>query len=138
MATVYVPTPLRQATGGRSKLTASGRTVKELLDGLERTYPGIRQQLCDETGEIRSFINVFVNGTEIRQLEGLLTPVQDADEVSIIPAMAGGLDEDNGGRRGPWGGGPEGPGGSQRRQSPRPGSLRRGGARASPTRDGGP
>src|SRR2546426_4685543 len=89
MATVYVPTPLRQATGGRSKLTASGRTVKELLDGLERTYPGIRQQLCDETGEGRSFINVFVNGTEIRQLEGLSTPVQDADEVSIIPAMAG-------------------------------------------------
>src|SRR3989442_743665 len=100
MATVYVPTPLRQATGGRSKLTASGRTVKELLDGLERTYPGIRQQLCDETGEIRSFINVFVNGTEIRQLEGLSTPVQDADEVSIIPAMAGGLDEDNGGGKG--------------------------------------
>src|SRR3989442_4961013 len=92
MATVYVPTPLRQATGGRSKLTASGRTVKELLDGLERTYPGIRQQLCDETGEVRSFINVFVNGTEIRQLEGLLTPIQDADEVSIIPAMAGGLE----------------------------------------------
>src|SRR2546428_13463829 len=91
MATVYVPTPLRQATGGRSKLTASGRTVKELLDGLERTYPGIRQQLCDETGEVRSFINVFVNGTEIRQLEGLSTPVQDADEVSIIPAMAGGI-----------------------------------------------
>src|SRR2546428_13289048 len=105
MATVYVPTPLRQATGGRSKLTASGRTVKELLDGLERTYPGIRQQLCDETGEVRSFINVFVNGTEIRQLEGLSTPVQDADEVSIIPAMAGGLDEDNGGERGAGGGG---------------------------------
>ncbi len=101
MPTVYVPTPLRQATGGRSKLTASGRTVKELLDGLERTYPGLRQQLCDETGEVRSFINVFVNGTEIRQLEGLLTPVQDADEVSIIPAMAGGLDEDNGGSRDP-------------------------------------
>src|SRR2546428_6797127 len=101
MATVYVPTPLRQATGGRSKLTASGRTVKELLDGLERTYPGIRQQLVDEAGEVRSFINVFVNGTEIRQLEGLSTPVQDADEVSIIPAMAGGLDEDNGGIRDP-------------------------------------
>src|SRR2546427_11807449 len=100
MATVYVPTPLRQATGGRGKLAASGRTVKQLLDGLERTYPGIRQQLCDETGEVRSFINVFVNGTEIRQLEGLSTPVQDADEVSIIPAMAGGLGEDNGGVKG--------------------------------------
>ena len=104
MAIVYIPTPLRQATGGRSKLTASGRTVKELLDGLERIYPGIRQQLCDETGEVRSFINVFVNGTEIRQLAGLLTPVQDADEVSIIPAMAGGLDEDNGGIREPGSG----------------------------------
>src|SRR3989442_5501283 len=97
MAIVYIPTPTRQATGGRSKLTASGRTVKELLDGLERTYPGIRQQLCDETGEVRSFINVFVNGTEIRQLEGLLTPIQDADEVSIIPAMAGGPHRKKGG-----------------------------------------
>src|SRR2546428_10065249 len=111
MATVYVPTPLRQATGGRSKLTASGRTVKELLDGLERTYPGIRQQLCDETGEVRSFINIFVNGTEIRQLEGLSTPVQDGDEVSIIPAMAGGAkttagyrSRDPGSQRRPWAG----------------------------------
>src|SRR5438876_749737 len=90
MVTVYVPTPLRKVTGGQSKLTASGRTVRELLDGLERTHSGIRQQLCDETGEVRSFINIFVNGTEIRQLEGLSTPVQDGDEVSIIPAMAGG------------------------------------------------
>jgi len=90
MVTVYVPTPLRKVTGGQSKLTASGRTVRELLDGLERTHSGIRQQLCDEMGEVRSFINIFVNGTEIRQLEGLSTPVQDGDEVSIIPAMAGG------------------------------------------------
>src|SRR5437899_7635364 len=104
MTTVYIPTPLRRTTGGQSKVEAAGRSVRVLLDALERTYPGIRQQLCDETGEVRSFINVFVDGTEIRQLEGLLTPVQDADEVSIIPAMAGGLDEDNGGMREPGSG----------------------------------
>src|SRR5438128_2179719 len=90
MTTVYIPTPLRRTTGGQSKVEAAGRSVRVLLDALERTYPGIRQQLCDETGEVRSFINIFVNGTEIRQLEGLSTPVQDGDEVSIIPAMAGG------------------------------------------------
>ena len=90
MTTVYIPTPLRRTTGGQSKVEAAGRSMRALLDALERTYPGIRQQLCDETGEVRSFINIFVNGTEIRQLEGLSTPVQDGDEVSIIPAMAGG------------------------------------------------
>lgn len=90
MTTVYVPTPLRRTTGGQGKIQLAGRTVRELLDALERRHPGIRQQLCDERGEVRSFINVFVNGTEIRQLQGLATPVKDADEVSIIPAMAGG------------------------------------------------
>lgn len=91
MATVYVPSPLRRMTGGQSKIQANGRSVRELLTALERQYPGIRQQVCDETGDVRSFINVFVNGTEIRQLQGLATPLGDADEVSIIPAMAGGL-----------------------------------------------
>src|SRR2546425_8382733 len=138
MATVYVPTPLRQATGGRSKLTVSGRTVKELLDGLERTYPGIRQQLCDETGEIRSFINVFVNGTEIRQLEGLSTPVQDADEVSIIPAMAGGLDEDSGGVPGPGARVPGRAGGGNEASFRRPRPAVRGGWRTFPKRKNAP
>jgi len=90
MATVYVPSPLRRLTSGRSKVTVPGTTVGELLTELERQYPGIRQQVCDETGEVRSFVNVFVNGTEIRQLQGQATPLADADEVSIIPAMAGG------------------------------------------------
>src|SRR5437867_13151146 len=110
MTTVYIPTPLRRTTGGQSKVEAAGRSVRALLDALERTYPGIRQQLCDETGEVRSFINVFVNGTEIRQLEGLSTPLQDADEVSIIPAMAGGLEVKAGsGTRDPGPGTKEGP-----------------------------
>jgi molybdopterin synthase sulfur carrier subunit len=60
------------------------------LTNLERQYPGVRKQVCGETGEIRSFINVFVNGTEVRQLQGLATALTETDEVSIIPAMAGG------------------------------------------------
>jgi molybdopterin synthase sulfur carrier subunit len=87
---VYVPTPLRRVTGGQSTVRVAGSTVGEVLDALERQYPGIRPQLFDEDGQVRTFINVFVNGTEIRQLEGLATPLREADEVSIIPAMAGG------------------------------------------------
>ncbi len=90
MAVVYVPSPLRRVTGGQSKLSVPGKTIRELLSGLERQYPGVRKQVCDETGEVRSFINVFVNGTEIRQLQGLSTSLKEGDEVSIIPAMAGG------------------------------------------------
>ncbi len=90
MTIVYVPSPLRRVTGGQGKVQVAGRTVGELLDALERRYPGSRQQLCDEGGNVRSFINVFVNSTEIRQLQGLATPLKDTDEVSIIPAMAGG------------------------------------------------
>ncbi len=96
MVTVYIPTPLRHVTGGQGKVEVAGGSMRDLLVALERRYPGIWQQLCDETGEVRSFINIFVNGTEIRHLEGLSTPVQDADEVSIIPAMAGGRCEDDG------------------------------------------
>lgn len=91
MATVFVPTPLRRMTGGQGKVAVTGRTVRELLDGLDRQYPGIKGELYEAGGEIRSFINVFVNGTEMRQLQGLDTPTADSDEVSIIPAMAGGM-----------------------------------------------
>ncbi len=91
MPIVYVPSPLRQVTGGQSKIQVTGGTLRAVLTDLERRYPGVRRQVCDETGEVRSFINVFVNGTEIRQLQGLATPLAERDEVSIIPAMAGGL-----------------------------------------------
>ncbi len=90
MAQVYLPTPLRRLTHGQAKVTASGRTVEEALAALERQYPGLREQLREPTGEVRSFINVFVNGTEIRSLQGPATPLSEGDEVSIIPAMAGG------------------------------------------------
>jgi len=90
---VYIPTPLRRLTGGQGRVTVPGGTIREVLDALERQFPGMRRELVDEAGEVRAFINVFVNGTEMRQLQGVRTPLRDADEVSIIPAMAGGAEE---------------------------------------------
>jgi len=90
MATIFVPAPIRRLTKGQGKVSAQGATVREVLNALERQYPGVRGELHEPGGEVRSFINIFVNGTEIRHLQGLDTPVKDADEVSIIPAMAGG------------------------------------------------
>ncbi|HEV8354037.1 MAG TPA: ubiquitin-like small modifier protein 1, partial [bacterium] len=90
MVSVYIPSPLRRLTGGQTHITAAARSVRDLLDELDRAFPGMRAELRDETGEVRSFINTFVNGTEIRQLRGLDTPLAETDEVSIIPAMAGG------------------------------------------------
>ncbi len=90
MAEIYLPTPLRRLTRGQSKVVTAGRTVEEALAELEERFPGLREQLREPTGEVRRFINVFVNGAEIRTLQGPATPVGERDEVSIIPAMAGG------------------------------------------------
>lgn len=90
MAQVYLPTPLRRLTQGQAKIVTSAGTVDEALLELEQRFPGLREQLREPTGEVRAFINVFVNGAEIRTLQGSATPVGERDEVSIIPAMAGG------------------------------------------------
>jgi molybdopterin converting factor small subunit len=90
MAQIYLPSPLRRLTQGQARVAAGGQTVGEALVDLERRYPGLREQLREPTGEVRRFINVFVNGTEIRMLQGPDTPVGERDEVSIVPAMAGG------------------------------------------------
>ena len=90
MAQIYLPTPLRKLTAGRATVAADGRTVDEALADLERRYPGLRDQLREPTGEVRQFINIFVNGTEIRTLQGSATPLHERDEISIVPAMAGG------------------------------------------------
>ncbi|HEV2438850.1 MAG TPA: ubiquitin-like small modifier protein 1 [bacterium] len=90
MAQVYLPTPLRRLTNGRARVLTAGGNVEEVLAGLEREFPGLREQLRDPNGEVRGFINVFVNGTEIRRLQGAATPLREGDEVSIVPAMAGG------------------------------------------------
>jgi molybdopterin synthase sulfur carrier subunit len=87
---VRVPTPLRGLTGNQAKVTASGATVREVLEDLDRQFPGLRQNLYDEAGDLRSFINIYVNEEDIRHLSGEATAVKDGDEVSIMPAIAGG------------------------------------------------
>lgn len=90
MATVRIPTPLRKFTQGKDEVTIAAASVRELLANLEATYPGIKERICDETGAVRRFVNVFVADEDIRFLENLDTTVKDADEVSIVPAIAGG------------------------------------------------
>ena len=90
MAQIYLPTPFRRLTRGQARVAVGGRNVEEALVDLEGRFPGLREQLREPTGEVRRFINVFVNGTEFRMLQGPATPVGERDEVSIIPAMAGG------------------------------------------------
>jgi molybdopterin synthase sulfur carrier subunit len=89
-ATLYIPTPLRKLTGGKSKLVVSAATVAELVEQMEAENPGFGERVLDSDGEIKRFINVFVNGIDVRTLQGKATPVKDDDEESIIPAMAGG------------------------------------------------
>jgi sulfur-carrier protein len=90
MATVLVPTPLRRLTGGQSKIDVEGNDVGALLMAVNTQFPGITEKLLDDNGEVKRFINVFVNDDEIRTLAGLSTPVKTSDRVSIVPAMAGG------------------------------------------------
>jgi molybdopterin synthase sulfur carrier subunit len=90
MATLLVPTPLRRLTGGQSKLTVDGATVGGVLHAVDAQYPGLAEKLIDEDGNVKRFINVFLNEHEIRTLQGLGTPVAENDKVSIVPAMAGG------------------------------------------------
>ncbi|MDQ7849350.1 MAG: ubiquitin-like small modifier protein 1 [Armatimonadota bacterium] len=90
MATVYLPAPLRRQTGGQSRVQIPGSTVREVLANLHAAYPGVGAQVLDDQGHVRAYINIFVNGDEMRTLRGEETPVGPQDEVSIIPAMAGG------------------------------------------------
>ncbi len=87
---VRIPSPLRNLTEGEGEVTADGANVRDLIADLEAKYPGIQERLCDENGEVRRFVNVFVGQEDIRFLSGLDTPVEEGAEVSIIPAMAGG------------------------------------------------
>lgn len=90
MATVLIPTPLRRLTGGQSKLDLEGSDVAALIQSLNTQFPGVSEKVLDESGEIKRFINVFVNDYEIRTLQGMATPIKQSDRVSIVPAMAGG------------------------------------------------
>lgn len=89
MATVRIPTPLRTLTGGKDEVEASGATIAELVENLESKYPGIRDRLLDEKG-VRRFINIFVGDEDIRFLEGLKTELKGNEQISVVPAIAGG------------------------------------------------
>jgi MoaD family protein len=87
--TVRIPTPLRTLTGGKDEVSAAGKTLRELIEDLEKNYPGLKERLCDEKG-IRRFVNVYQNEEDVRFLDGLDTAVKDGDAISVVPAIAGG------------------------------------------------
>lgn len=87
---VRIPTPLRKFTGGAESVTASGATVAAIVQDVDSRHPGLKERICDEAGKVRRFVNLYVNGEDIRFLSSLDTPVKDGDEISIVPAIAGG------------------------------------------------
>jgi molybdopterin synthase sulfur carrier subunit len=88
--TVLIPTPLQKLTAGNAEVKAAGSTVGEVVASLEEQFPGIRERLCDDSGRLKRFVNVYVNNEDIRFQENEGTAVKDGDELSIIPAIAGG------------------------------------------------
>ena len=90
MGTVRIPTPLRRLSGGKDILRISAADLQSCINELEKEHPGFRERLCDDSGEIRRFVNIYVNGEDVRFLEGLATPLKEGDEISIVPAVAGG------------------------------------------------
>jgi sulfur-carrier protein len=87
---VVIPAQLRQYTQDQSSIEVDGATVGDVLSAVESQFPGIQERICEPDGRIRRFVNVFVNGEDVRALNGTETPVKDGDEVGIIPAVAGG------------------------------------------------
>lgn len=88
--TVRIPTPLRRAAGGNRDVSAEGSDVWAVIEDLERQYPGFKERLVDEGGDLRRFINIYVNGEDIRYAQGTQTALKTGDEISIIPAVSGG------------------------------------------------
>ena len=87
---IRVPTPLRKFTNGAETVNGEGATVGALLDHLDRQHAGIKERICDEAGNVRRFVNIYVIGDDIRFLQNLDSSLKDGDEVSIVPAIAGG------------------------------------------------
>jgi molybdopterin synthase sulfur carrier subunit len=88
---VVIPTPLRKYTAGAETVQVEARTVQEVIDNLDSKYPGIRASVCDEKGGLRRFINIYLDGEDVRFLENLSTPVTDGAEIAIVPAISGGI-----------------------------------------------
>lgn len=90
MPIIFIPSSLRRYTAGQSKVEVNASTISEMIENLEGQHPGVKSRLCDESGQIKRYVNVFVNEEEIRALQGADTSLSEKDEVSIVPAMAGG------------------------------------------------
>ena len=88
---VRIPTPLMKLTDNQSEVSAEGETISAILNNLENQFNGIKERICEESGAPRRFINIYLNEEDIRFLEGEKTAVKDGDEISIIPAIAGGV-----------------------------------------------
>jgi molybdopterin synthase sulfur carrier subunit len=89
-AKVRVPTPLRRFTAGSDEVPAEGDSIRAVIEDLERRHPGMRERLLDEKGDLRRFVNIYLNGDDIRFLNQLNSKVKDGDDISIVPAIAGG------------------------------------------------
>ncbi len=90
MIKVRIPTPLRPLTKGQGEVETNAASVLDMIEALNTAHPGIKDRLCDDTGELRRFVNIYVNEEDIRFLKGKETSLKDGDEVSIVPAIAGG------------------------------------------------
>ena len=88
--TVRIPTPLRKVTNGADKAEVEAGSLSAIMSSLNNQFPGIRERLCNEDGSLRSFVNVYINGEDVRFLEGLNSETKSGDEVSIVTAVAGG------------------------------------------------
>lgn len=90
MPKVRIPTPLRKLTNGSDEVTAAGKNVAEIIEDLEKNYPGLKERICEGDGKLRRFVNIYLNDEDIRFKNNLETELKDSDELSIIPAIAGG------------------------------------------------
>jgi molybdopterin synthase sulfur carrier subunit len=87
---VRIPTPLRGLTQDKDVVPGAEGTLALCIDGLETAFPGLKDRICDDTGELRRFVNVYINGEDVRFMDGLASALKEGDEVSIVPAVAGG------------------------------------------------
>jgi molybdopterin synthase sulfur carrier subunit len=88
---VRIPTPLQRFTSNLAEVAVEGKTIRDVVNSLETNYPGIKERLCDEAGQLRRFVNVYLDEEDIRFMQNEDTPVKDGSEVSIVPAIAGGV-----------------------------------------------
>jgi molybdopterin synthase sulfur carrier subunit len=90
MPTIRIPTPLRKLTNEQEVVQAAGSNIEAIIADLDKNFPGLKERICDENGNVRRFVNIFLNDEDIRFLDEKATAVNEGDEISIVPAIAGG------------------------------------------------